>query len=253
MSEAVRVLIVDDDLAVCKLLRQYFEGAAYKVCEAHDIEDARTKLSANPFNLVMLDLYFGEQAAGRDLAREIRTTHNCGIIAMSGIADRAERIEIIRATVDDSIGKPLEEDEVLARASAVLRRFGIGNGAEKKAPAAPGIIATFAGWVLNLKRHDLVSPQGKEVKLTMGEFNLLYNFVMHPNEVLTREQIIEMDTSIQSMSPPDRAVDMRISRLRHRMAKESSDDVELIRTVRGAGYMLVTDVSWSNGDNGRKS
>lgn len=248
MSDTVRILIVDDDKNVCNLLRQYFEDADYKVCEAHDIKQAREKLAAQPFNLAMLDVYFDGKAVGTDLAREIREAHNCGIIMISGLADRKERISLLNSAVDDTISKPLEQDEVLARARAVLRRYGVASVQEKKNGAAPGVIATFAGWVLNLKRHDLTSPRGTLVQLTMGEFNLLCHFAKHPNEVLSREQIIEMDTTIQSTSPPDRAVDMRISRLRYRLAQESPGDVELIRTVRGAGYMLTTDVVWSNGD-----
>ena len=249
MSDTIRILIVDDDRNVCKLLRQYFESVDYEVCEAHDIRQAREKLAAQPYNLAMLDVYFDGKAVGTDLAREIRDAHNCGIIMISGLADRKERISLLNAAVDDTISKPLEQDEVLARARAVLRRYGVGAGTVSDTKnGAPGVMATFAGWVLNLKRHDLTSPQGKLVQLTMGEFNLLCQFVKHPNEVLSREQIIEMDSTIQSTSPPDRAVDMRISRLRYRLVQESPGDLELIRTVRGAGYMLTTDVVWSNGD-----
>ncbi len=247
MSETVRILIVDDDKGICNLLREYFGDTEYIVSEAHDIEEAREKLAAHPYNLAMLDVYFHGKAVGTEFAREIRQSHNCGIIMISERADRKEQLSMLHAAVDDTISKPLEQDEVLARARAVLRRYGAGAGAapDKKNGAAPGVIATFAGWVLNLKRHDLTSPQGKLVQLTMGEFNLLCNFAKHPNEVLSREQIIELDTSIQSTSPPDRAVDMRISRLRHRLADESPGDLDLIRTVRGAGYMLTTDVDWS--------
>lgn len=245
MNDTVRILIVDDDRGVCKILREYFEDTDYLVSEAHDIEEARQKLAAQPYNLAMLDVYFQGKAVGTEFAREIRQAHNCGIIMISERADRKEQLSLLHAAVDDTINKPLEQDEVLARARAVLRRYGVGTGAEKKNGGAPGVVATFAGWVLNLKRHDLTSPQGKLVPLTMGEFSLLCNFAKQPNEVLSREQIIELDSSIQSTSPPDRAVDMRISRLRHRLMQESPGDLELIRTVRGAGYMLTADVVWS--------
>ena len=204
MSDAVRILIVDDDKGVCKVLREYFEDADYLVSEAHDIEEAREKLAAQPYNLAMLDVYFHGKAVGTDFASEIRRAHNCGIIMISERADRKEQLSLLHAAVDDTISKPLEQDEVLARTRAVLRRYGVGAGTEGKINAAPGVVATFAGWVLNLKRHDLTSPQGKLVPLTMGEFNLLSNFAKHPNEVLSREQIIELDASIQSTSPPDR-------------------------------------------------
>ena len=246
MSDAVRILIVDDDRAICKLLRQYFEGAHYQVCEAHDIKDAREKLRTKAYNLAMLDVYFDGRAVGTDLAREIRDAHNCGIIMISERADRKEKISLLNDAVDDTISKPLDEDEVLARTRAVLRRYGVPATQDKKNGVTPGAIASFAGWILNLKRHDLTSPRGHLVQLTMGEFNLLCNFAKHPNQVLSREQIIEMDPSIQSISTPDRAVDMRISRLRHRLTQESADDAELIRTVRGAGYMLAADVRWVN-------
>jgi two-component system, OmpR family, response regulator len=247
VSEIAKILIVDDDEGVCKLLCEYFKETDYVVSVAHDIEDAREKLAAERHNLTILDVFFKNKAVGTEFAQEIREVHNCGIILISGRADRKEQLSMLHAAVDDTISKPLDQDEVLARTRAVLRRYGVGAGAaaDKNNSPAPGVVATFAGWVLNLKRHDLTSPQGKPVSLTMGEFNLLCHFAKHPNEVLSREQIIEMDSSIQSTSPPDRAVDMRISRLRHRLMQESPGDLELIRTVRGAGYMLTADVDWS--------
>jgi len=247
MTNIVRVLIVDDDPGVCKVLRQYCEDAGFAAEEAHDIAGARLKLAEQSFDLVFLDLYFGDDAAGCDLAREIRQHNNCGIITISGRADRDERMELMFETVDDTIAKPLEPNEVIARAQAVLRRYGFAAGQDKKSNGAN--IAKFAGWTLNLKRHELTSPEGKSVSLTMGEFNLLCNLVRHPNEVLSREQIIEMDSSMQTISTPDRAVDMRVSRLRQRLSQDMADDTaELIRTVRGAGYLFAAEVVWSNGE-----
>ena len=245
MQSDVHILIVDDDPGVCKILRQYFEDAGFAVDEVHDIAGAREKLDHHTYNLVVLDLYFGDAASGRDLAKEIRSRHDCGIIAISGRADRDERIDLMNATVDDTIAKPLELNEVVARSRAVLRRYGMASGNDKKNNAPPAAIASFAGWKLNVKRHELTSPQGKIVTLTMGDFNLLSNFIRHPNEVLSREQIVEMDTSMQTIGTPDRAVDMRILLLRQRLEQDAPDGVELIRTVRGAGYMLAAEVVWN--------
>ena len=252
MQDRIWILIVDDEAEMRASLRRCFEGAGYAVCEAGTVEEARVQLSVRHFGLVTVDvnLYADDgsgKGAGKALAREIREQHDCGIIMVSVIDDQEERNNWLEIWADDTITKPFVVRELLARTHAVLRRYTEGHKRDADGGARSGDISHFAGWTLDLKRHELRAPDGQPVSLTMGDFNLLRNLLRHSNEVLSRDQIVELDSSIQSMSSSDsaRAVDMRISRLRDKL----HDDVEkkLIRTVRGAGYMFAQDVTWGDG------
>ena len=242
-----RILIVDDDRDFRQILRNCYEGAGYDVWEAASGADARAILKAQSFNLVTVDVRLygpdNEFEDGRLLGREIRSQYECGIIMLSVIDDQSERNTSLETWADDTIIKPFQVNELLARTRAVLRRYP-SSGEREPDPSGKGSVAHFAGWALDEKRVELRSPQDTVVRVTMGDFQLLRNFLCHPHEVLSRDRIVELDTQIQSMSASDndRAIDMRISRLRDRL---NDDDKQLIRTVRGAGYMLAANVTWS--------
>lgn len=241
-----RILIVDDDPEIRSVLRKCFEGAGYVVAEAASIAGARTALASDVFHLVTVDVNLdcadGTREDGKDLALEIRSRYHCGIIMLSVITDRGERNNWLQDWADDTVMKPFQVDELLARTRAVLRRYQPGNGRDEMPDSG---VASFAGWTLDTRRIELRSPQGKIVPMTMGDFNLLRSLLRHPQEVLSRDRIAAMDASIQTMaSDSARAVDMRISRLRDRLTECESADKDLIRTVRGAGYMLVAEVQW---------
>jgi two-component system, OmpR family, response regulator len=252
MRDQIRILIIDDEPDMRRILRRCFEQAGYDVSEAQNGDEAWQMLAARVYNLVTVDvnLYAADghgREDGKALARDIRQRHDCGIIMVSVINDMEERNSWLEVWADDTITKPFVVEELLARTRAVLRRYGHVNAREG---GQSGDVATFAGWTLDLKRHELRSPGDGPVALTMGDFNLLRNLLKHPHEVLSRDQIVEMDSSIQSMSSTDsaRAVDMRISRLRDKLGDDTGDEKKLIKTVRGAGYMFVADVNWKGRD-----
>lgn len=249
MTETARILIIDDDPAVRAILRACYGDAGYEVEEAGTVEEARQWLAERRFDLVTVDVYFesglGKTAEGITLAREIRNAHNCGIIMLSVMDDPNASNDLLSEVADDNVRKPFKIDEVLARTRAVLRRYDTRPAANGAGRRTKRVAASFAGWVLDLKRHEVVSPRGVIVQLTAGEFTLLSNFAERANEVLTREQIVALDSNMLTIGTPDRAVDMRISRLRNRLEQEAPEAADLIRTVRGAGYRLVADVVWT--------
>lgn len=255
IHNTIRILIVDDEPDMRTILRRCFETAGYGVCEAGNGAEAWARLAERSYDLVTVDVkLFAPDGNGRedgsDLARQIHERHDCAIIMVSVINNMEERNSWLEDWADDTITKPFVVEELLARTRAVLRRAGRIQGRETANGGQTGDIATFAEWTLDFKRHELRSPEGTAVALTMGDFNLLRNLFKHPQEVLSRDQIVEMDSSIQSMSSSDsaRAVDMRISRLR---SKLGDHDQKLIRTVRAAGYMFVADVVWRTRDSGK--
>jgi two-component system OmpR family response regulator len=141
---------------------------------------------------------------------------------------------------DDYLAKPCNPRELLARVRAVMRR--------RREPRPPedmlGAACEFAGWRLDLVRHELRSPQGVVVNLSSGEFSLLRAFVERPQRVLTRDQLLEFARGPQS-DAFDRAIDVQISRLRRKL-EDSGGAVELIRTVRSEGYIFTPRVTRSS-------
>ena len=143
----------------------------------------------------------------------------------------------------NSAPKPFSPRELLARIKAVLRRSGeraeTVAGGERALP--PRQKFGFAGWMLDMGRREVRSPQGVLVPLSAGEFELLLAFVEHPNRVLTRDQLLDLARGPASGSF-DRSIDVQVSRLRRKL-EEDPREPSLIRTVRSGGYMLAASVT----------
>jgi two-component system OmpR family response regulator len=136
------------------------------------------------------------------------------------------------------VTKPFDLRELLARVKAVLRRL-------HPLAAAPtggsGARLCFAGWSLDLAARRLVGPDGQDVALTGGEFDLLRTFAQHPGRVLSRDFLLEQ-TRGREAAPFDRTIDVQVGRLRRKL-EVRADDPQIIKSVRGAGYILVPAVS----------
>jgi two-component system OmpR family response regulator len=156
---------------------------------------------------------------------------------LSAMGEETDRIIGLELGADDYLSKPCNPRELLARVRAVLRR--------RRDPApseeALGAACEFAGWRLDLVRHELRSPSAVVVNLSSGEFSLLRAFVEHPQRVLTRDQLLEYARGPQS-DAFDRAIDVQISRLRRKL-EDGGGAIELIRTVRSEGYIFTPKVS----------
>ena len=254
MQEFVHnILIVDDDEAIRALLREAFEQAGFAVYEAANSAQARTIMESAKISLVTVDVLLDQpndtREDGKVLAREIRAQYDCAIIMLSVLGKKPQHYGWLEHWADASIPKPFEAQEVVAQARAILRRYGNGNST-RPVEGDEQEIASFMGWELNTKRHDLIAPDGKPVGLTMGEFTLLLNFLRKSGEVLTREWIFNQDNDAQDGDADneviDRAIDMRISRLRAKLRKGHPSGRDLIETVRAAGYRLKPIVRWDS-------
>jgi DNA-binding response OmpR family regulator len=182
--------------------------------------------------LVLLDIGLpGED--GFALARWLReTSGRIGIIMVTAASDTVDRVVGLETGADDYIAKPFEPRELLARVKSVLRRA---TGAA--APAA-GSRVRMGRRVLDLEKRVLVDPiNGSEEALTASEFDLLKVFAEHPNRPLQRDWLLEV-TAHREMEPFDRAIDLRITRLRRKIEVDPAHP-NAIRTVRGIGYMFV--------------
>lgn len=239
MDNSPHILIVDDDREIRDLLGRFLEKHGCRVTTVPDGRAMRAAMGDWNIDLIVLDLMLpGED--GLTLCRELRAHSAMPIIMLTAMGEETDRIVGLEMGADDYVPKPFSPRELLARIKAVLRRAG------ERAEALPvrdGQVLQFAGWALDLARRRLQSPNGAVVLLTGGEFELLTAFVEHPQRVLSRDQLLDF-TRGRSAAPFDRSIDIQVSRLRRKIEPDSHDP-ELIKTVRGGGYLFTPSVERS--------
>ncbi|MGP8436393.1 response regulator [Paraburkholderia fungorum] len=234
------VLAVDDDPAIRELLAGYLGDNDVRVTVASCGKEMTQALEAFAIDLVILDLRLrGED--GAQIARQLRERSNLPIIIVSGKRDEADRVMALELGADDYITKPFSNRELLARIRALLRRAGGSTPATGRISDARAY--RFAGWELNLGTRRLTDPKGAPVDLTNGEFCLLNALLASPGRVLSRDQLLESSRMYDDVY--DRSIDVQILRLRRKIETDPSHPA-LIRTVRGAGYVLDVPVDKLN-------
>ena len=231
------ILVVDDDREIRDLLSKFLERQGMRVTAARDAKEARRLWPLGRYHLVVLDLMLPGES-GLDLARWLRAEASVPIVMLTAMAEETDRIVGLELGADDYLGKPFNPRELLARIRAVLRRASGDAGAASKEPPAKAI--RFAGWVLEPARRRLLNPDGAEVPLTGGEYELLQVLVERPNRVLTRDMLMDLLRGRQA-GPFDRAIDVAVSRLRRKL-EDDGRNPSLIKTVRGGGYVLAANV-----------
>jgi two-component system, OmpR family, response regulator len=239
MSDVAHILIVDDQQEICDVVQEYLSGEGYRVSAAHDGAGMRQVLGQSPADLVILDLMLpGED--GLSLARSLRSESGIGIIILTGRGETVDRIIGLEMGADDYLPKPFHLRELLARVKSVLRRVHSRDGDPMQPLRAR---ARFVGWSLDLSSRQLISPQGREVRLTTGEFDLLAAFVSNANQVLTRDRLLDLARNREA-GPFDRTIDVQVGRLRRKL-EDDPQNPTLIKTVRGSGYIFTPAVDVS--------
>jgi two-component system OmpR family response regulator len=196
----------------------------------------RDAVGRDAIDLVILDLVLrGED--GLQLARELRSQSDIGIIMLTGRGETVDRIIGLEMGADDYLSKPFHLRELLARVRSVLRRGG-GRGIGDRPVARSRI--RFSGWSLDLASRELMSPSGEDVRLTTGEFELLAAFVNHANQVLSRDRLLDLSRHREA-GPFDRTIDVQVGRLRRKLEDDPKNPT-LIKTVRGGGYIFTPPV-----------
>lgn len=232
MSTGEHLLIVDDDEEIRELLRDYLQRNGYRVSVVEDGRGMWRVLEKEHVDLAVLDIMLpGDD--GLTLCRQLRANSALPVIMLTALGEETDRIVGLELGADDYLSKPFNPRELLARVKGVLRRFG-GDLAEVHT-------LRFADWTVDRNAHHLVSPEGVVVNLSSGEYRLLDAFLSHPNRVLSRDQLMEILRG-RDWGPFDRSIDVQVSRLRRRL-KENADSPELIKTIRGEGYMFTPKVS----------
>ena len=239
MSAQDHVLVVDDDLDIRSLLRDYLEKNGYRVTAVGDGKAMWAAFDEVRPDILVLDVML-PGTDGLTLCRNVRARSGIPIIMLTARGEETDRIVGLEMGADDYLPKPFSPRELLARIKSVLRRAR--TLPDNLQPEAARRIR-FAGWTLDIATRNLLSPAGVVVALSGTEFKLLRIFLAHPNRVLNRDQLIDLMLS-RDASPFDRSIDVQVSRLRHRLDEDAKERA-IIKTVRGDGYVFAAAVEVS--------
>lgn len=220
-----KILVVDDDINICELLRLYIEKASFSVITAHNGVDAIKTFEKESPDLILLDIML-PGLDGWQVCREIRKTSNCPIIMLTAKGEVFDTVLGLELGADDYITKPFETREVIARIKAVLRRTGDNNSS--KTQTSISLDKLF----INLDSYEL-KIENKTLILPKKEMELLIFLVTNPNKVYTRDKLLQEIWGFDYFGD-SRTVDVHIKRLRTKL--DGLSDQWGIKTVWGVGY-----------------
>ena len=227
MTDAPHILVVDDDTRLRDLLRKYLSDNGFTVTTAADAVEARQRLAAFEFDLIILDVMMPGES-GFELTRSLRQNDDVAILLLTAMATGESRIEGLECGADDYLQKPFDPRELLLRVNNILRRL-------PRRPSDPHTELCFGDCVYDVLRGEL-SRGSEPVHLTSGEAALLKIFASRPGKTFSREDIGNLAGGDINL----RTIDVQITRLR----KKIEDDPSLprhLQTVRGRGYLLRID------------
>ncbi len=235
------ILVLEDEPLILDEVRETLIDDGFNVVAAGTAA-ALWKLAENhSIDLFVLDLMLPD-GSGLEIAKTLRQKSDVGIIILTGKKGETDRVVGLEIGADDYVTKPFSPRELSARVASVLRRTkgsvypGDGKGDADKAEAVE-----FAGWTLDLAARHLLAPGGNDVHLTTAEFELLSAFVEGPNRVHSRDYLMDRVHG-QDWAGYDRGSDGVVSRLRKKL-RSGDGGPDIIKTVRGAGYMFTPKVS----------
>jgi len=232
------ILIVDDDERILQVLMRYLSRDGYKVSTAKNGAEMHRCIKRDMPDLVILDLMLpGED--GLDLARELRSEPNLGIIMLTGKGETVDRVVGLETGADDYLAKPFDKRELLARIRSVLRRL---KSHSDLSQTQTKLVAKFMNWTFDMNAYELISPAGEIVPLTSYEYKLLGVFVNSSNRVLKRDLILDLIAE-REWNPDDRTIDVLVAKLRKKLEPDTQNPV-LIKTLRGTGYKFTAHVSF---------
>ena len=231
------ILVVEDDIVTRSKQDGYFQKEDYQVTEAENGVEMRQALSEHDIDLVMLDINLpGED--GLLLTRELRGQSDIGIILVTGRTDSIDRIIGLEMGADDYVTKPLELRELLVRVKNLLWRISTACHCNHELEPDDDKLVRFGEWTFDIQRRSL-TRNGEPVRLTKAEYELLVALSAYPNQVLSRERILNM-ISHRVDAPNDRTIDVLIRRMRAKMEFDPKNP-QIFVTVHGEGYMFAGD------------
>ena len=241
MNDSAHILVVDDEPDARSELEDYLTYNGYRVSTAEGGPTMRDVLENQGVDLVILDLMMpGED--GLTLTDYLRKRSDVGIIILTGKPDSVDQIVGLELGADDYLSKPCDLRQMLARVRSVLRRRQMAAEAESGSKQVSGdAVLAFEGFTIHTSRRHLSDAGGEDIPLTTAEYDLLLAFVENAGGALTRDILLDITRS-RELSPFDRSIDILVSRLRKKLEPDSKQP-EVIKTIRGIGYMFTPQVT----------
>ena len=233
-SANAKILIVEDDPEIGKLLAMTVQENGMTPTVAEDGHVMNALLRSNEFDLIILDVMLpGED--GLSICRRIRSEKTTPIILLTALGEEVDRIVGLEVGADDYVTKPFSPREVVARIRSLLRRssYGLVNTAGQRK-------LRFEGWQIDPLRRQLHDASSARVAVTTTEFDLLLAFCRNPGRIITREELLSL-THTGLAGPIERSIDVHISRLRQKIETDPRNPV-LLQTVRLGGYVFTAMV-----------
>ena len=218
-----KILIVDDDLNICELLRLYAEKDGYEPIVVNDGRQALEALTQHNPKLILLDVML-PKLDGWQVCREIRKTSDVPIIMLTAKGETFDKILGLELGADDYIAKPFDTKEVMARVKAVLRRTYNDEESSKT--------VKYDKLEINLSNYELI-VNGKQIDTPPKELELIFHLAKNPNRVFTRNQLLDEVWGFDYYGD-SRTVDVHVKRLREKL--EGVSDKWSLKTVWGVGY-----------------
>ena len=226
-----KILLVDDDLELCDLLRDYLQGEGFDVSMVHDGAKVVDATHETEFDVIVLDVMI-PNLNGFEVLRKLRDTIKTPVLMLTAKGDTVDRIVGLELGADDYLAKPCNPRELVARLRAILRR----SSEEKSKPKSEDSIS-----VDQLRIHlgsRTVQYNNEPVTLTGAEFAVLEWLMRSPGQVISKDVLTE-EALGRKLTPYDRSIDVHISNIRKKLATNGASR-DLIINIRGAGYMLTT-------------
>ena len=230
MATKQKILIVDDDCNIAELISLYLIKECFDTLIVNDGEEALKQFQLYQPNLILLDLML-PGIDGYEVCRTIRKTSNVPIIMLSAKGEVFDKVLGLELGADDYMTKPFDSKELVARVKAVLRRFHEPTTATPEAPVQSGEFVEYTDLIVNLSNYEVIY-EGRTIEMPPKELELFYFLASHPNQVVTREQLLDHIWGYEYMGDT-RTVDVHIKRLREKIKDHGSWG---LATVWGIGY-----------------
>lgn len=223
----VHILVVDDDLRLRKLLQRYLQENGFLVSSAKDAESARMFLNYYTFDLLIVDVMMPNET-GIEFLQKLRVDNDVPAIVLTAMGETEDRITGLEAGADDYLPKPFEPKELILRIKNILKRIPQKDEGKKT--------LLLGDFIFDLDKKELNSKFGGIIHITPVEQSILSVLGAKVGKIFTREKLAEILGAEQGL----RSIDVQITRLRKKIEKDSKNP-RYLQTVRGKGYMLLTD------------
>ena len=230
----MHILIIDDDIEMCDLLKEFLEQEEFTIAACHDGQEGLATALADNHDFLILDVML-PGCNGFDLLRQLRRFSTMPVLMLTARGDAVDRIVGLEMGADDYLPKPFDPRELMARIRAIQRRSE--QGADAHTPRSPPGKLTADDLIVDVGTRTVFRDQ-TEVPLTAVEFSLLHALIKRIGEVVSRDQLAQ-DVLGRKFEIFDRSIDVHISSLRRKLGPSRSG-IDRIKTVRSVGYLYIS-------------